>query len=112
MVFSFTSGCVTMEDIRQNQPEIRIQAKQDPTAFRRCVRDILASKFGSQSIEEFSNGLILGTPNTVEILVEQVAGYVYSYNSGTLLMHRNLAKRAVYGCNENTSTGIIDLPSE
>ena len=101
------SACTTVENIRKQEPVLKLKAKQDVTSFRDCVADVMYSKFGTQAINKFENGLVLG--RNVSVLIEQMDGYVYVYELGDLLAHRKLPRLSASNCNDNPNVGILDF---
>ena len=106
-VISALLSCTTVEEIRKREPTFKAPAQQDIIAFRDCVADVMSARFGSQSINKFSQGVVLGV--NVSALIEQVDGMVYVYELGDLLMYRELPVKAARECNLNPDIGILDL---
>ncbi|MDB2380583.1 hypothetical protein N9W12_06850 [Luminiphilus sp.] len=109
VVISTVLSCATIEEIRKREPAFKATANQDVIEFRDCVADITSARFGSQSVNKFSQGITLGREPTVSVLIEQVDEVVYVYELGDLLMHRKLPVKAAQGCNKNPNIGILDL---
>ena len=107
VVVSTLFSCTTVEEIRKREPTFKAPAEQDVIAFRDCVADVMSSRFGTQSINKFARGIVLG--GNVSALIEQVDGMVYVYELGDLLMYRELPVKAARGCNLNPNIGILDL---
>ncbi len=112
LTFSFvicvSSACTTVEEIRTREPTFSAPAKQNVTAYRDCVSEILMSEYGAAGVNKFSQGVVLG--DNVVAMTEQVNGTVYVYQlNDPFLQNRELIVNAARGCNDDPNVGILDV---
>ena len=97
----------TSSAIREIAPSYTSTAKQNALVFRDCVADVMADRFGSQPINKFSNGIIMGAD--ISVLIEQVGGMVYVYESDELFSGEQLPVKAAASCNESPKPDVFEL---
>lgn len=85
--------------IRERAPSYTTTAKQNALEFRDCVAEVIGDQFGSQYINKFSNGIVLGA--NISVLIEQVEGRIYVYDSDDSFSDGQLHIKAADFCNEN-----------
>ena len=73
-----STGCASVDSIREGDPVFRAEAKNDVMDFRECVFDALSGVF--TFINKTSNGVVMAeSPNTVVFLIEQSDGFVTAW---------------------------------
>lgn len=103
---AFIASC-SSSAIREIAPSYTSTAKQSVLVFRDCVADVMADRFSSQPINKFSNGIVVGA--NISVLIEQVGGMVYVYESDELFSGEQLPVQAAASCNESPKPDVVEL---